>query len=794
MGTLLNTYTLSEVINAVLNNGTKWSLTGLGKMSYTTFINTANKMGYVPLDDDLSLWATNGAKVTTAEQIGTDAVINNSSFAETLLNEANSTAGVEGGVMTADNLAPVFTDFEVTGTGTSAEITGATPVAASASLAGTIAAGACAVCGGILLGIDLYKSNPIFWTKASQWIGSKTPWKWDNIPVAYVKTLTDKKTYLPENFCQEFFNYLNSEKGFNFTNTIIVPSTAENWAYGSGKYTYPVYYKLPATEIYQLENEIYFYPYYYYYSGNKTYYAGYEAISKNPFHIRNYQGNGTLSSDYKLTIIYSGDTPPSTPQNYSYLWGSDAIEASYAGEYFYKYGASILTASTTDFSQYMTGNYHNSEGTNQIYADIIYNGVKKSSSGIDGITTTSDNNLYDGTSISTKYPEWFSNKLSIKNPLGNVTNFLPVSLPEQNPDTAGNTGTQADGQTGITPDTQYPSDDDLLDKLKKWIITIAPNFPVNPSPATPSTPTPIVPSGKSKSMWSIYNPSQTNIDSLGAWLWSAKFVDQLIKMFNSPSEAIISLHKVFVTPTQGENVNIKVGYLDSGVSSPTVAQQYETFDCGTISLKEYFGNCEDYARFTAVQLYLPFIGFVKLNTNDVMAGTINITYKTDNYTGAFLAIITVTKNGGGIALYQYGGNMGVHYPLSSGSFSSVITSLITTGAGIAGTIATGGALAPVAMGGAMSLLNSRASVNVSGGFNACTGAMGAKTPYLIITRPVVNNANYYPTYYGRPQNLTISLGSCIGLTRVKHLFSNINTATATEKQQIINLLKDGVIL
>ena len=78
------------------------------------------------------------------------------------------------------------------------------------------------------------------------------------------------------------------------------------------------------------------------------------------------------------------------------------------------------------------------------------------------------------------------------------------------------------------------------------------------------TPPIVVPVGSASALWSVYNPTLTEINQLGAWLWSNNFIDQLLKMFNDPMQAIIGLHATFIQPVTGSAQNIKVGYLDSG--------------------------------------------------------------------------------------------------------------------------------------------------------------------------------------------------------------------------------------
>lgn len=326
--------------------------------------------------------------------------------------------------------------------------------------------------------------------------------------------------------------------------------------------------------------------------------------------------------------------------------------------------------------------------------------------------------------------------------------------------------------------------------------------PLNPDPPTnpPDTgtgepPAVVPPTGSASSLWAIYNPTIPQINDFGAWLWSPNFVDQILKLFNDPMQSIIGLHRVYATPVTGETRTIKVGYLDSGVSSLIVTDQYSTVDCGTVNLREYFGNVLDYDPYTQVQLYLPFIGIVNLDVADVMRSSINIVYHVDVLTGACLAEVKVIRDAAGGTLYQYAGNAAVTMPISSGSYMGIVASIASIAGGVAGTIASGGAMAPMLLGSASSALGSaRTKVEHSGGFSGNAGAMGIKKPYLIISRPQAALAKNYQNYIGDPSNTTTTLGSCSGYVQVKECHLENIPATQQELNNIEQILKGGVLI
>lgn len=311
-----------------------------------------------------------------------------------------------------------------------------------------------------------------------------------------------------------------------------------------------------------------------------------------------------------------------------------------------------------------------------------------------------------------------------------------------------------------------------------------------------NTPPIVVPVGSASALWSVYNPTQAEINSLGAWLWSTNFVDQLLKMFSDPMQAIVGLHKTYIPPITDTRHNIIVGYLDSGVSSLTVPSQYSTVDCGSVDLSEYFGNVFDYSPYTRVFIFLPFIGFKELDVSQVMRSRIGVRYTGDAFTGACLAEITVTRDSGaGGVLYSYGGDCAVRYPLSHGSYMGIVNGLV--GIAASAGMALGGMMNPImGLGGMLgSFTNAKTKVEVSGGYGGNTGAMGGKTPYLVVMRPQTAMARQYPHYTGIPANHTTKLKNASGYVRVKEVHvEDISVATDEEKQMIEAALKTGVIV
>lgn len=361
--------------------------------------------------------------------------------------------------------------------------------------------------------------------------------------------------------------------------------------------------------------------------------------------------------------------------------------------------------------------------------------------------------------------------------------------PEKNPATENRPAPDQDPDPDPQPEPEepLPEEDPIVNP-----DPIEPDPTPTPSPAIPVSPLPAT-VGSNK-LFTVYNPTSTQLGQLGGYLWDDNLMEILKKIWQNPLDGIISLIQVYVTPTTSGSSNIILGYLDSGVSSLVVSNQFKTIDCGTITLPELNENCLDYIPYTKLELYLPFIGITEIDTNEFMAGTITVTYKVDVYTGTCLAEVKCTRSrdlDNGAILYTFSGNCSQQIPLTSGDARGVFGALVSA-VGLGLSVASGGATAMVAAGTVAGLAGREMlHVSHSGNLSANAGIMGQKKPYLIINRERPYTANSYNSFYGYPANKTINIGNYSGFLKVKSCKLK-GSATEAEKQEIMQLLTTGI--
>ena len=695
--------------------------------------------------------------------------------------------------------APVQAALKAAGAGTTFTVgaTAAKTGALATVVTNPIGAGVAGVAAAVALGVGidaaLYKLNPHFWTDLG--FTDVDPAEYAKIVdpaglfTGLFKTDADAGTsqmYLDEKALAYIAKYLNGKGAFSVHSSVgNIPPTSHKFSAMTKKLMPFNYYA--GDTLTEVDANI---------SSSSTTFKGAEYVTGFLYADHGEPKNAT----YKI-----GASSKSFTGARAYTIDSKTVYRRYQNSFG---GPSIIsTAPPYNFTDVDLGVNYRDVDPDELAWLMVYAGT--TAGGIAGITkqdgATTPNISTDDTvdavlgKLKEQYSGLWDDALTINTPQPDGTfktyTYIPVGGAVANSrfDTQPTNTTQTQADTSVNVNT---SPQDLVDTIIQTTTSKPTTTDVNTGTNTGSGGTPVVPpvTGKASALYTIYNPTLEQINSLGAWLWSSNFIDQLLKLFSSPMDAIIGLHKIYATPATGAAQNIKVGYLDSGVPSKIVTEQYTTVDCGTVNCYEYFGNVLDYNPYTNIRLYLPFIGIIDLSNSDVMRSNINVVYHVDVLSGACLAEVKIKRDGGGGTLYQYAGNAATTLPISSGSYMGVVSSVSSVATRALAGFASGGALGAIASG-ATGVLNAQGTNVVhSGGFSGNAGAMGCKKPYLIIERPQTETADNTAKLLGYGSNLFTKLKTCKGLTRVKGVHVDDVPATKEEKKLIEERLIDGVII
>ncbi len=230
------------------------------------------------------------------------------------------------------------------------------------------------------------------------------------------------------------------------------------------------------------------------------------------------------------------------------------------------------------------------------------------------------------------------------------------------------------------------------------------------SDPVPASPLPTI-SAANCGLVTLFRPTAAQLNALGNYLWTniTDFIDNLNKLFVNPMDYLISLNIFPVVPEVGTERPIRIGQVTSTISMSPILSQWYNYDCGTVRIDEHWGSYLDYAPYTKVSLFLPFIGSVSLNTDEVMNHTIGVQYRFDLISGQCVALVKVD----GDVYYQFTGECAVAVPLTGSDWSRIYSAAI----GAIGAAAVGAA-AGVTSG---ALLNSAARSAMRGSSGSVTG-------------------------------------------------------------------------
>lgn len=302
-----------------------------------------------------------------------------------------------------------------------------------------------------------------------------------------------------------------------------------------------------------------------------------------------------------------------------------------------------------------------------------------------------------------------------------------------------------------------------------------------------------------------YKISESNLANLTACLYSTTLATALVNLMINPLDFIVSLNIFPCSPSVGNSTTVKLGKwacdlgeygLGANVTAYPLSAQFKQINFGTIDVYENWGNFLDYSN-TRIELYLPFIGCVDIETAEVMDGTISVDYTIDFLTGMCVANVncnkTVESPDGYLytqsSQHSYQGNCAMSVPLSAMQYGQMIGSIINAGvAGLknpASGIAT--AVSEFTSGGFAPQSSTKGSITANAGF--CS----VLYPYIRITRPISAESDSFQEVMGYMSYIDSSLGECEDLCVCKSIdLRSVTGATDSEIERIRAMCLEGV--
>ena len=304
-----------------------------------------------------------------------------------------------------------------------------------------------------------------------------------------------------------------------------------------------------------------------------------------------------------------------------------------------------------------------------------------------------------------------------------------------------------------------------------------------------------------------YKINEANLTNLAECLYGTSLAGFITNLAINPLDFIISLNIFPTTPnTVGVAGHVKLGKWtcsdgDSGLGINVLADrlvnQFVVVNFGKVFIYENYGNFLDYTN-TQIELYLPFIGTIDIDTAEVMDGGIELAYTIDFLTGMCVANVncnrTVILPDGSAKVqrsqHSYQGNCAISVPLSQSQYGQMVGSMIRVGAtGMGGGIgAAGMSFVSEGLSGGF-----KPSVTSKGVISANAGFCSVLYPYVRITRPISVYGDSFQDVEGFPSYIDSTLGQCEDLCVCDSIdLRSVTGATDSEIERIRQMCLEGV--
>lgn len=302
-----------------------------------------------------------------------------------------------------------------------------------------------------------------------------------------------------------------------------------------------------------------------------------------------------------------------------------------------------------------------------------------------------------------------------------------------------------------------------------------------------------------------YAVSASDLQNIGQKLWSQDYFN-VLKIQNNPIENIVSV-KWFPFAQSGTTEEIKIGDVAFGVNGAKVSS-VKTLSISTkYKYMGKYGNFLDFAPFTIIKMFLPYIGFVQLDPAEIYGSEIKIDYFIDLVTGQCMARLytDVNSQGKGIPFQSFYGNMGVDVPLSSTDRVQTeiraASTTISAAAGAAGHLVSGDMVGAAVTGatGALNVAGMDYNTQRTATQSPACASYDCQDVYVMEIRPAADviadgSRTGYEHLHGYPTNKYMKLSS-IGTGNFVQVDRRTDiqiAATSEENALLEQLLLEGV--
>lgn len=293
----------------------------------------------------------------------------------------------------------------------------------------------------------------------------------------------------------------------------------------------------------------------------------------------------------------------------------------------------------------------------------------------------------------------------------------------------------------------------------------------------------------------IYRLTEGQAMSLGRFLWSGDLFQKIKALNTSPISNIVGLYymPIFI---DGTSSIINIGDVDTNINADEIANSTPLYELGSVQYQGRYQNFVDYEPYTNAHIFLPFVGFIRINPTYFTNRELKVVYSYDLICGLCNAMLFADN----IYVESHQGNCGIEIPLISSNraqvaiglasslFQSTLSLATTKGLSAMTALQTGGGVFDSVLSAADSFNSQR-----QGGYSPATAWCETRQCFIVIESA---NASYTGTFnhdFGRPCMASHSISQLSGFTVVDSNVDLKGFAGATEEEikMIRELLATG---
>ena len=362
-------------------------------------------------------------------------------------------------------------------------------------------------------------------------------------------------------------------------------------------------------------------------------------------------------------------------------------------------------------------------------------------------------------------------------------NYIP-------PDNAQVTTVDENGTPNTTtekPDEENP-EDESKDKKDDKDST---NFPTTLDSTTSAT---------------LYEITHEQLNSFINYFWGngitadSNILELLQGLYGNISEAVLGVNFIPINlGIQTSPKGVKIGRLETTFQWQAITDNVVSKTIGSIDIKPQSKRKTffDYAPYTEIKLYLPYLGIIDLDTNSYMDTTLTVKLIVDVASGN--ASYALLSDGCLYDTFTFQLGISIPFTLSNGSqiqasymqnAISCSLAVVTTPAKPVSGIKTIGTELSALTDVTVPSYNNKGSISGASTLGNCQNCI------LYIKRPIYNRPSNYGRMVGFPVNKTFKLSTLKGYTVCENakIASFDSKPTDTEYNEIISLLEKGVII